>query len=374
MRIRGWSLVGTVVVVVVTVMASRAKEQPAAPTSSRTKKVVTQEERADALARAAVWQQPDVEISKAHLGAPADQPRSMACRFVLNVPSGTSPKFDCTLDSGERIRVKYGRTPEIPSEVASSRLLHALGFGTDNVMLVESVRCYGCPREPFFTMKAVGFTQAEGLYNKLIDYNSYEDFEWVLVERKHEARAIETGTRGGWAFHELDQIDAAMGGAPPAHVDALRLMAVFLAHWDTKPENQRLVCLSQQDWPEGERCEKPFAMMQDVGGSFGPRKVDLGGWQAAPIWGNRDTCVASMRSLPYHGATFAPVAITEAGRQHLVSLLGQLSDDQLEDLFKAARFDKKKSVFTAPARPVSEWVSAFKNRVRQISDGAPCPQ
>ena len=115
-------------------------------------------------------------------------------------------------------------------------------------------------------------------------------------------------------------------------------------------------------------------MMQDVGGSFGPRKVDLGGWQAAPIWGNRDTCVASMRSLPYHGATFAPVAITEAGRQHLVSLLGQLSDDQLEDLFKAARFDKKKSVFTAPARPVSEWVSAFKNRVRQISDGAPCPQ
>ena len=105
------------------------------------------------------------------------------------------------------------------------------------------------------------------------------------------ARAIETEALEGWAFHELDQIDEAKGGAPRAHVDALRLMAVFIAHWDNKSENQRLVCLSQQDWPEGRRCEKPFAMLQDVGGAFGPRKVDLGGWQSAPIWGNRETCV-----------------------------------------------------------------------------------
>jgi hypothetical protein len=115
-------------------------------------------------------------------------------------------------------------------------------------------------------------------------------------------------------------------------------------------------------------------MMQDLGGSFGPRKVDLGGWQTAPIWGNRDTCLATMESLPYNGATFAPVTVTEAGRRHLASLLGQLRDDQIEDLFTAARFHKKKSFIKAPARPVSEWVSAFKNRVRQISDGAPCPQ
>ena len=368
-------MVAVVVVVVgVTAMASRATEQPDPPTSSRTKKVVTQAERDNALARAAVWQEPDVEISKANLGTPPDQPKSLECKFVLDAPNGTSPKFDCTLDSGERLRVKYGRTPEIPSEAASSRLLHALGFGTDNVMLVEKVRCYGCPMEPFVTMQAVDFTQAEGLYRKLVDYNSYEDFEWVLVERKHPARAIQSETIEGWAFHELNRIDEAKGGAPRAHLDALRLMAVFLAHWDNKSENQRLVCFSQQDWSEGERCQKPFAMMQDLGGSFGPRKVDLGGWQSVPIWGNRDTCQASMDRLPYQGATFEPVEITEAGRRHLASLLQQVTDAQIEELFTAARFHKKKSFFNkAPARPVSEWASAFKNRVRQISDGAPCP-
>ena len=152
------------------------------------------------------------------------------------------------------------------------------------------------------------------------------------------------------------------------------MLAVFIAHWDNKSENQRLVCLSQQDWPEGGRCEKPFGMLQDVGGAFGPRKVDLSGWQAAPIWGNRDTCVATMASLPYDGATFKPVPVTEAGRRHLASLLEQLTNAQIEDLFAGARFDKKKSFITAPAKPVSEWVRVFKSRVRQISEGAPCPK
>lgn len=374
MRISRWLVIVTAVVVVV-VMASRAAERPAAQTSSApTKKDVGQEERADALGRAAVWQKPTVEIAKASLGPALDQPDSIACKFILNAPSGTSPKFDCTLDSGERLRVKYGRTPEIPSEIAASRLLSALGFGSDTVTLYQHVRCYGCPKEPFITMKAVDFTKAEGLYSKLVNYDTFEDFEWALVERKHPARAIESGKLEGWAFHELDQIDEAKGGAPRAHVDALRLLAVFIAHWDNKSENQRLVCLSQQDWPEGGRCEKPLAMLQDVGGAFGPRKVDLSGWQVAPIWGNRETCVTTMESLPYEGATFKPVQVTEAGRRHLASLLEQLSDDQIEDLFKGARFDKKKSFLTAPAKPVSEWVRVFKSRVRQISDGAPCPK
>lgn len=375
MRISRWTLVGTVVVVAVTVMAIRATEQPAPEVEAKAKKkVVTQQERDDALARAAVWRQPEVAISLANLGPAADQPQSIACRFILDAVGGTSPKFDCALDSGERVRVKYGSTPEIPSEIASTRLLHALGFGTDNVMVVENVRCFGCPKEPFLTMKAVDLTKAEGLYSKLVNYDTFEDFPWALVERKHPARPIETDEVEGWAFHELNRIDEGKGGAPRAHVDALRLLAVFIAHWDNKPENQRLVCLSQEDWPAGGRCEKPFAMMQDLGGDFGPKKVDFRGWEAAPIWGDRATCLATMASLPYEGATFEPVQVTEAGRRHLATLLQQLSDDQIAALFKGARFDKKKSFLTAHAKPIADWVRVFKAKVRQISDGAPCPQ
>ena len=151
-------------------------------------------------------------------------------------------------------------------------------------------------------------------------------------------------------------------------------MAVFLAHWDNKSENQRLVCLSGNDSAKAGACRKPFAMLQDVGSVFGPKKVDLDAWERAPIWSDRRACVVGMETLPSGGATFAPVAISEGGRRLLASLLGQLSDRQLTDLFTGARFDKLKTFFPSRTDTIADWVRVFKRRVTEISDGPPCPQ
>lgn len=365
----------TGLVVAALMVRASGRDEPADKPVKKATKDVSAEERIDALARAQVWRKPTVPISQAQLGASPSQPKSLTCRFQITDLGGTAQKFDCTLEDGESIRVKYGQTPEIPSEVAASRLLRALGFGADDVSLVEKVRCFGCPLEPFATMKTVDLTDTEGLYKKFVNYDKHQDFEWVAVERKHPGRAIGTDEMKGWAFFELDQIDAAKGGAPRAHVDALRLLSVLIAHWDNKSENQRLVCDSEADWPEGERCRAPFAMLHDIGGAFGPRKVDLDGWTKAPIWADRTQCLTSMASMPYEGATFTPVRVTDAGRRHLATLLGQLSDEQLTSLFSAARFDHSTGLLkTGSAAAVPEWVAAFKNKVREISDGPPCPQ
>lgn len=344
-----------------------------APPKTLKAKTVSPEERADALARAMVWQRP-APIAKANLGNDPAQPREVSCTFMISQLNGTAPKFDCTNDRGKRLRVKYGSSPEVPSEVASARLLHALGFGADNMMLVEKLRCYGCPAEPFVTMKTLGLVDAEKLYGKVMDPSDARDFEWAAIETKHYGRAIETDDLEGWAFFELGLIDPARGGAPRAHVDALRLLAVFLAHWDNKSENQRLVCLSDSDWPDGGRCRQPFAMLQDLGSAWGPRKVDLPKWEQAPIWGDRKTCTLSMDALPYHGATFSPVKITEAGRKHLGGLMTQLTDLQLDDLFRGARFDHSTGLLGLHPYPIHEWVRVFKAKVHQITDGPPCPQ
>jgi hypothetical protein len=37
----------------------------------------------------------------------------VACRFLNDPPSGTTAKFNCVLDGGSVIKVKYGRNPEI---------------------------------------------------------------------------------------------------------------------------------------------------------------------------------------------------------------------------------------------------------------------
>lgn len=358
---------------------AKPKEKPTAQASDKDKKpkkakTVSAQDRIDALSRAAVWQAPP-PIAKANFSADPKQPREISCTFEIAQMNGTAPKFDCKPANGEKLRVKYGRTPEIPGELASTRLLHALGFGADNVELYEKVVCYGCPKEPFLTMKTLGFANAQQLYGKVMNTKEHQDFEWAAVERKHYGRPIETEEVEGWAFFELDLIDPKKGGAPRAHVDALRLLAVFLAHWDNKSENQRLVCLSDKDWPEGGNCAKPFAMMQDVGSTWGPRKVEQAEWAKAPIWSDRATCTASMDALPYHGATFQPVKISEAGRQHLGGLLSQLTDAQLDALFRGARFDQSTGLIGGvKATPVEQWVQTFKARVKMITDGASCPQ
>jgi len=368
-------ILGSAAVIAAAIMTQAARsEAPPAPPARKATRNVSPEERLDALARAQVWRSPAVPVAQARFTAPASQPTEIACKFLITELGGTAQKFDCLLENGEQIRVKYGRTPEIPSEVAATRLLHALGFAADEVMLVERVRCYGCPAEPFVTMKAVDLAEADRFYKKFVNYDHYKDFEWVSVEQKHGGRAIGTDEVKGWAFFELDSVDAAKGGAPRAHVDALRLLAVFLAHWDNKSENQRLVCLSEKDRTDGGTCRAPFAMLQDIGGAFGPRKVDLEGWSKAPIWADRAKCITSMASLPYEGATFKPVAITEAGRRHLAALLGQLSDQQIHDLFAGARFEHATGLLKNNASPVPAWVAAFKARVSAISDGPSCPQ
>jgi hypothetical protein len=351
-----------------------APELPDGPSSiseplHKDKRVVSDAERRELLSRAQLWRAPSVPISRAsfaHLNLD-----ELSCKLKVSEVGGTTPKFDCELDTGEEIRIKYGIGREVPAEAATTRLLRTLGFGADDVTLVKRLRCYGCPVEPFSILKAVEATKAEPLYERVVNYNNPEDFEWVGYERKLNARPIQTDRLEGWAFFELDGVDSAKGGAPRAHVDAVRLMAILLAHWDNKSENQRLVCLDR-DWPKDAKCAKPFLMLQDVGATFGPRKMDLEAWEATPIWADRVACRVSMQDLPHGGATFATTVISESGRRFLAGLLAQLSDRQLSELFASARFDQKRGPMSAAA-PVAEWVRVFKAKVAAISDGPSCP-
>jgi hypothetical protein len=334
---------------------------------------ITEPERSELLRRAHVWRKPATAIEQVSFTAERHEPKEVVCRFRVTELGGTTPKFDCNLESGELIRVKYGKTGEVPAEVASTRLLRALGFGADDVEFVEQLKCYGCPEEPFSVMKAVEITRAEQLYKSLmLSYDDYEQFAWPAIERRFEGQPVETEQLSGWAMFELDTIDPHKGGAPRKHVDALRLLAVFLAHWDNKADNQRLVCLSEVDPDHAEQCERPFLLLQDVGSTFGPAKVDLDAWKKAPIWEDRSTCLTSMRELPFNGATFGQARISEEGRRFLADMLTGLSDRQLVDLFTTSRFDDELGLMRRSS-PIADWVSAFKSRVRLIADGPPCP-
>lgn len=334
--------------------------------------------RNDALARARVFVASPPSIDGLDLTRNPQDPNpfgpesEITCRYDPKATSGTTPKFDCILESGEVIKVKYGLNPEIPGEVAATRLLRALGFGADHMTIVKRVRCYGCPRSPFRSRQVAEWFFIAGLLEKFLDFEEHADFDKPAVERKLEGRTIEAGEVEGWSWHELQVIDAARGGASRAEVDAFRLMALFLSHWDNKSSNQRLVCLGEPDDEAVRPCASPLAIIQDAGATFGPRKVDFLGWKHAPLWKESQGCKISMSHLPYGGATFQDADITEAGRALLASKLTALSDKQIHDLFSAANFPDPETGVPGTTN-IAPWVETFKVKRAEIA-GRRCPQ
>jgi hypothetical protein len=281
------------------------------------------------------------------------------CQFVPRIPGGTSSKFDCALPGGEIVRVKYGHEPEIHAEIAATRLLTALGYAADHVYFVPQLRCHGCPANPFLTMLVL-----DRIGMNVWTAGGSTDFAAVAVERKFEAPAIEDEQHEGWAWWELNKVDA-----PREEIDALRLLAVFLAHWDNKAENQRLVCMDAGY--RGGDCRTPLLMIQDVGATFGPAKVNLSQWRQQPIWADRATCTASMRGMPYRGSTFGDVRISDAARLRIGRQLAAFSDEELREWFAAAHFPQFYST-TDDRKDLDAWVGAYRGRVTQILDAGPC--
>ena len=346
------------------VAPSAADYTPATARSWHLRGADAAERRRDALRRASVRiasptrvALPPVTLGAADaLGGPLP-----TCRFVPEPISGTTPKFHCVFAGGDVVKVKYGRNPEIQAEAAATRLLDALGFPADFVAIVPRIRCYGCPRLPFETLLLSSLLPV-----KIGGGDGYTDFEWVAVERRLPAPAIETDEEKGWAWWELkDSI------APRVDLDALRAIAVFLAHWDNKADNQRLVCLDNEPPAAGSPCRRPLAMVQDLGATFGPDKVNLTTWRDAPLWDDARRCVLSMHALPYRGSTFPDVQISEEGRLQAVRQLSMLTDDDLRRLFTDARFPQYYSG-TDDRRDVEAWTRAFRARVDRLRVAGPC--
>ena len=323
-------------------------------------KNVDDDVRLNAIRTAQVWSPVDIgsmDMKAGPVNAEGFAPGAeVQCEYHEERLVGT-PKFNCVIPPDDKVRVKYGeRNGEVYSEVAASRLLWALGFGADGVYPVRVV-CNGCPGDPIRNHKKAAGTRA---------------FVPAVIERKMAGDEIELHKDSGWSWVELAFVDPASGGAPLAHRDALKLLAVMIQHTDSKPQQQRLMCLDRKmgNTPAKDgACAHPFMMINDLGKTFGTATafnsdaksaVNLKEWSRTPVWKDETGCVARLpKSMT--GSLEHP-KIGEAGRAFLSNLLSQLSDQQLRDLFEVAQFTRRDSSAT-----VDDWVSAFKKKRDDIA-------
>jgi hypothetical protein len=320
--------------------------------------------RADAIARAQIWTPTDVPSMDVKAGPKRLDSfpfrATLTCDYLPKELSGASPKFACRLGDEDEIKVKFGgANAEVYAEVAATRLLWALGFPSDQMYPVKVI-CRRCPA----TLAGMARDNDESV------------FDPATVERKLPGR--EFPGEEGWAWNELDTIDEKAGGAPRAHRDALRLLAVLLQHTDTKPQQQRLLCLDDAPAePKDTTCLRPLMMVNDLGLTFGrantfnlnEKAMNLVAWSETPVWKGETGCVGNLPKS-FTGTLDNPV-ISEEGRQFLTTLLNALTDAQLRDIFETARVTlrtrdplKAKSGFAT----VEEWVSAFKQKRSEIAN------
>ena len=320
------------------------------------------------LRRAQVWSKTDiasVDIRRGPQARGAFPPGdTVTCDYVDRKLGGRTPKFSCVISADDEVKVKYGLdNGEVYGEVAGTRLLWALGFGADRMYPVRVV-CHGCPSN----ITGSGVTRT---VRELI-------LEPAVIERKAPGHEIATREGEGWAWKELDLVDEAAGGAPLAHRDALKLLAVIMQHADTKPDQQRLVCLDElQPGRGGEACARPFMLINDLGVTFGRSdifnrdtkgSVNFERWASASVWKDKDGCVGNLaKSLT---GTLRDPVISEPGRQFLADLLAQLSDAQIHDLFDVSRVTFRPNPEgdkAAPVASIDQWADAFKKKRDEIT-------
>ena len=316
--------------------------------------------RLDAIRKAQVWHPTDVASMDLMGGPPGKDsfaPDAVVnCNYLKKTMSGASPKFACVIPPDDELKVKYGRdNGEVFAEVASSRLLWALGFYAERMYPVRVV-CRGCPA-------------------------TIQGTELASIQRKLPGKDIETKKNVGWSWSELDLVEPALGGATQAQRDALKLLAVLIQHTDSKPEQQRLICVGKREKHDDAPCPESVMMLHDVGLTFGRSSsfnsnrdgsVNFDGWSRMHIWKDRKHCIANLPAS--NTGTLENPLITEVGRKFLADLLSQLTDAQLHDLFASARFPRHRT--TADNSPdstsIEQWVGAFKEKRDEIA-GITCP-
>jgi hypothetical protein len=388
----------------------------------KAKKVkATAEERASYLAKAGVWLDPSLEAIRKKTpdeilaGPPGDGAigfnADLTCDFVEpdkdNQLGGATPKFECKLASGDVVKVKYSRNPdqnrEVFSEIIATRLLWTLGLAADRVYPVH-VTCNNCPEEPWAAhVQLYGGTMLKRHF-KEPGARGVRRFELAAVEQKFEGAKIE-GPDGsaGWSFEEIPrhpksywegsraERDAFDDAHPELEqLDALRLLSAWAKHADNKSDNQRLVCAPGGASSDGGRCEKPLAMVHDMGVSFGggaellglrfEAKAQLESWKnqaKSPTWKDFSECQASLQDSPFNGTLEDP-HVSNRAQRFLAARLNALSIEQIRAIFTAARMELSGEEVTDPAtgraRPVNieDWVRGFVF-MRDIVT-KPCPE
>lgn len=212
------------------------------------------------------------------------------------------------------------------------RLLWALGFGAD-VVVPMTVRCHGCPIEPWTYIRKTDGLQStdyvsgwvnlpliwEGGWTKKVDVlelnSTLAYLDWSLFQPAD--RILLNGTtpppQPGWGWPELYE-NVTRGSTEAIQRDALTVIAALVSHVDNYAGNQGFNCIFSDSAIAGASsatpCKgTPFMFLHDVGCTLGygwdllhfdfyPNALDLQQWLELDVWSSLSDCIVQVHGIP----------------------------------------------------------------------------
>lgn len=276
-----------------------------------------------------LWRQPDIPSENLFYG-PGGQEHQPRGPFVFEKEDleGTNPKFDVRDADGVKWKVKLGA--EAHPETAASRFVWAVGYYADEDYFLDQIQVVGLPKH------------LHRGQDKIEHGGVMRD---VRLKRQQSEKKV-----GGWNWRDNRFVGT-------RELDGLRVMMAMIDNWDLKDENNAVRDIQKP----GDGVEREF-LVSDLGASFGTtgRKISH---EASK--GNLDAYKKAdfITDVQPNSVSFAVPSRPEAilvldvpeyasrvgmewiGKdipiqnvRWIAGLLGQLSDQQIRDAFRAAGY------------------------------------
>jgi len=267
-----------------------------------------------------LWTQPtDITTRNLLLGAGGEamKPDIRQITFIEQKEGGYSTKYRVRDAAGNEWIAKIGK--EAQPDTAANRLLWALGYETEIAYLF-----------PALTIEGKG------------------KFENVRLE----ARPKDVKRTGNWKWEENP-----FKGAP--EFQALKIMMVMINNWDMKDDNNEILA-SKSEGTDGTLRY----IISDLGGSFGKTGGIISRSRNKPSDYVKATFIEKVKGndidFKYSGKNKKLFEnLTTADARWLSNLLGQLSDEQIKDAFRAANYSPEE---------VDQLSQAFKERIAELAN------
>jgi hypothetical protein len=300
--------------------------------------------------RAVIWRDPgNISEKNLYYGVgDKDDLSSAPFTYMKEDKAGTSPKFDVKDVNGEKWKAKLG--PEAQAEVVASRLLWAVGYAANVNYYVPEAKIPGAHEQQKRGKKFI--RDDDSVFGIRLQRNP-----------KHEKKAK------GWAWEKNPFLGT-------REFNGLRVVMALLNNWDLKDDNNAI-------WTDSENSSQEIYGVTDLGASFGSSgksftdarsKNNLNSYRKHKLVANVTSDHVDFE-FPTHPSfiyyLLCEIRFIKQEQRHywvgrnipredvkwISSLLGQLSDEQIRDAFRAAAY--------TPAQ-VDAFTAAVESRIAEL--------